>query len=431
MKKVFITLIILPLALQAEIYCVGGADASDTAAGTQQKPWATLKKAASKAVSGDTVIVAPGDYPEAVVVTASGTERAPITFRAEPSRQAKVQSFEIKGDYITIDGFEITNEKTDGFGVHCGEAHRKNARNGCHVLNNFIHDVDGRGIFSGEKALVRGNLLRNVGSGIFANSGTLVEDNEVDGLIVKMVEKDGKTSVRRTKYSFFAGDDITFRRNYFHGTPMDHMPAMGVCFFGSWDTWLYSASRRILIENNRCSNATHASEPMGQARKESSDITYRNNLFCNTVFVGIMPKGYTNVTIENNTFINCGAYPVWLQGKPQTESSVIRNNLFACWKYDPAPYGGKEADSGVRIDVQDGVTKNCDYNLFWNTPNRQYGKNDITAEPQFVDPDNGDFRLKPGSPGVDMGIQTDLTTDLLGTPRPQGKGCDIGAYETK
>ena len=85
-------------------------------------------------------------------------------------------------------------------------------------------------------------------------------------------------------------------------------------------------SHRILIENNRCFNATHASEPTATVKKESSHITYRNNLFANTVFVGVMPKAWSHVTVENNTFINCGAYPVWLQGK-QCETAVVRNNL--------------------------------------------------------------------------------------------------------
>ncbi len=53
------------------------------------------------------------------------------------------------------------------------------------------------------------------------------------------------------------------------------------------------------------------------------------------------------------------------------------------------------------------------------------------AEPPFLDPDKGDFRLKPGSPGVDAGIASDVKTDLEGTKRPQGKAPDVGAYEVK
>ncbi|CAE7357433.1 grlQ [Symbiodinium necroappetens] len=53
--------------------------------------------------------------------------------------------------------------------------------------------------------------------------------------------------------------------------------------------------------------------------------------------------------------------------------------------------------------------------------------------PVFVDPSAGDFRLAPGSPGVDAGdnsaLPADYTTDLLGLPRVVNGTVDAGAYE--
>jgi hypothetical protein len=41
-----------------------------------------------------------------------------------------------------------------------------------------------------------------------------------------------------------------------------------------------------------------------------------------------------------------------------------------------------------------------------------------------------DFHLLPGSPAIDAGILDGAPeADIEGTPRPQGVGCDIGAYE--
>lgn len=50
----------------------------------------------------------------------------------------------------------------------------------------------------------------------------------------------------------------------------------------------------------------------------------------------------------------------------------------------------------------------------------------------FVDPDNGDFRLLPGSPMIDAGDPDTPylpEVDIIGTPRMLGASVDIGAYE--
>jgi parallel beta helix pectate lyase-like protein/uncharacterized protein DUF1565 len=405
--------------------------AADTNDGSQAAPWKTIAHAAAVAKPGDEVLVKPGLYDELVTVTVSGTKDKLLRLRSEKRREARVKGFVLKGDYISIEGFEITGGDDKGNGIFAGEAHRKTARTGCRMLSNFLHDLTGTAITSGEKARVGGNLMRNVGRGAFVNSGTLFELNEIDTLVPQMVEKNGQTKPKKTQYTFFSGDDITFRNNYFHGAPEKHLKTgMGVCFFASWDAWIFPSSHRILIENNRCSDATHASEPTATVKKESSHITYRNNVFVNTVFVGVMPKAWSHVTVENNTFINCGAYPVWLQGK-QCETAVVRNNLIAYYKRDRVvqAFGWKKPDAGVRLDFQ-GAKGFCDYNVIFGTENRKYGKHDITAEPQFVDPAGGNFRLKPGSPGVDAGVKIDaVKTDLKGVPRPQGKAYDAGAYE--
>jgi len=76
------------------------------------------------------------------------------------------------------------------------------------------------------------------------------------------------------------------------------------------------------------------------------------------------------------------------------------------------------------------------------------GTNNINADPLFVHPANGDYRLSPGAPCIDAGDNTvvpdDITTDLDGNPRflqiPEtpdtgnppdgGPIVDMGAYES-
>jgi hypothetical protein len=40
------------------------------------------------------------------------------------------------------------------------------------------------------------------------------------------------------------------------------------------------------------------------------------------------------------------------------------------------------------------------------------------------------LKLKATSPCVDKGISNSLSTDILGNPRPNGNGMDIGAFES-
>jgi hypothetical protein len=52
------------------------------------------------------------------------------------------------------------------------------------------------------------------------------------------------------------------------------------------------------------------------------------------------------------------------------------------------------------------------------------------ADPQFVNPSGGDFRIKGTSRVINNGFKwTNLKNDYFGKPRPVGAGYDIGAHE--
>ena len=60
------------------------------------------------------------------------------------------------------------------------------------------------------------------------------------------------------------------------------------------------------------------------------------------------------------------------------------------------------------------------------------GIGNLDTDPLFINPANGDFRLKPNSPAINAGdpnITNLPATDLAGQPRVQGGQVDIGAYE--
>jgi hypothetical protein len=90
------------------------------------------------------------------------------------------------------------------------------------------------------------------------------------------------------------------------------------------------------------------------------------------------------------------------------------------------------ANHAIGISNTGGIV-NEDYNLFFNTVTNTIGVtsggHSLIGDPKFVDPLNGDYHLQFGSAAIDHGVDTGVTTDLDGNPRPHGVGFDIGAYE--
>jgi hypothetical protein len=87
----------------------------------------------------------------------------------------------------------------------------------------------------------------------------------------------------------------------------------------------------------------------------------------------------------------------------------------------------------VGIDNRSGVVTLTN-NLFFNDTSPWLGSNiaetgSIFGDPMFVDSPTDDFRLVIGSAALEAGADAGVTVDILGMPRPNGVGFDIGAYE--
>ncbi|MDA9335855.1 right-handed parallel beta-helix repeat-containing protein [Flavobacteriaceae bacterium] len=102
---------------------------------------------------------------------------------------------------------------------------------------------------------------------------------------------------------------------------------------------------------------------------------------------GYRRRAWNNITV-NNTF-----HPhVWYEN---SEDEVF-SNIFM-FEYQ-----------GVKVPTANNPGKRVDQNLIYDSELTQefgWDKNSIVADPQFIDPANGDFRVKAGSPALDIGFK--------------------------
>jgi len=93
---------------------------TDTGTGTASQPLCTIGAAALRVVQGQTVHVAAGTYRERVAIHTSGTQRAPITFIAEPGGKVSLTGgsngfYVSNASWVTLAGFTI--DGTTGYGI--------------------------------------------------------------------------------------------------------------------------------------------------------------------------------------------------------------------------------------------------------------------------------------------------------------------------
>jgi hypothetical protein len=137
--------LISPSSAVAAAYYVdpAGSDAND---GSAARPWRTIQRAANGVNPGDTVNVRPGDYPEYVITTRSGTASARIRFVSTVRWGARLrhagtqwQVWYNRASYIDIEGFDISGSNGVHIGIRNGQTYDEvwHAR----IIGNHVHDI--------------------------------------------------------------------------------------------------------------------------------------------------------------------------------------------------------------------------------------------------------------------------------------------------
>ncbi|MGD2097862.1 MAG: choice-of-anchor Q domain-containing protein [Desulfobacterales bacterium] len=388
---------------------------SDNNPGTKISPWRTIQHAANVAPDGSIINVNSGIYEERVSITRSGTAEKKIFFKSIPRRSVNMRGFDIKADHIRVEGFNIDPGIGEGFGVfiHSG--------NYIDVIDNYMVNCK-IGIFTrsrnipGHLYISNNKMYRcNMGIMLFAHD-SLIENNEVQ----RLVRSHGVDA----DYARFFGNNNVWRGNLFHGTSRHEIGKSHTDCFQFYDENRVHTHNTI-IEKNIClgdfSQGMMLESDAYPDETYLSDLIVRNNIFAHGrawAICGGKSVGWPNTIVVNNLFAYIRTMGVGIKGY-KAKGGVVKNNIFYNCGNQPTPYfssHGAEIEGG--------------HNIIFNS-GKSPGFNDLVGvDPMFVDAENNDFRLKPGSPAIDAGVSiAEVTTDIEGKPRPAGSGYDIGPYE--
>lgn len=154
------------------------------------------------------------------------------------------------------------------------------------------------------------------------------------------------------------------------------------------------------------------------------DTLIAENLVYKCYSQGIMMK--LNTRVENNIVVDVIAPPrgyyLCLREGPMKGATIKRNILYSCGKEtefinELPPGGGQGSEDRRGRTLAQLKDIDSDYNIYFSTVDRDLGektlkknqgegvdKHSQAIDPMFVDPENGDFRFKPDSPALKMGI---------------------------
>lgn len=373
--------------------------------GSADKPWKSLQHAADSVGAGDFVIVKPGLY-TGMNISTDGKPDARITFHAmpgvvidEPNPENNQDGINLEGaDFVTIEGFEIHGMPRAGL--------RSVLNDGAILRNNITDDNEWWGILTGwsENVVVE----NNVASRSRREHGIYIS-NSADGAVVRgnIVWGNNDSGIQFNADAYLPGDGVHSHNLVENNVIYDNGLGGGAAL--NFDGFQDSIVRNNLLYNN---HATGIVLYVGYAADSSINNLVENNTIImadDARWALLLSDGSFGNTIVNNILLNRnpnrGSITVENGSEPAYSDHNVFENLFQI--------------DGVNTSFAawQAFTGGMDAHSFFAT------ESDL-----FVDPAANDYRLKAGSPAIDVGDPFHAPEfDLYGHVR--GVRVDIGALE--
>jgi len=268
---------------QATTYFVKGATGNDTNSGTKpSKPLKTIGAALNKAVSGDTIKVAAGQYIGPIIIAKNnvsllGGWNATFSVQSPSSYPARISAAEFVTEALAFGN--TLNSLLDGFFID----------------GNQLYGYHGITVGSLGSARISRNIISSCGNGIVAYGHAILEANvvqgsNIDGVIVRSPDSSKRTIIAN---------------NYVHSN-------------GRWGIWVVGyANGSDLMNNIVVNNLVGVS--VGYTVQQTG---LYNNTIMNNMDGGVLFAGQSPLDCKNNNIAFNGSYGIRNDGS----SSVLGDN---------------------------------------------------------------------------------------------------------
>ncbi|MFB6720595.1 right-handed parallel beta-helix repeat-containing protein [Kribbella sp. NPDC056345] len=362
--------------------------------------YSTIQAAADASQPGDTILISAGTYQEALKPK-SGASGQQIVYQAAPGARVVLDGnktlksgnglLNLDGkSWLKFDGIAVTKSPTHGvYGyqvshitfTRCEVSSSSNG--GLVILGGSDIVVDGcdvhhnndKGTSASHEAITLGE-----GSTRFDIRNNHVHDNGEEGIDAKY-DDNAAGVIRNNLVHDNRGPNI-------YVDSSSGVEVSGNTTYGAKEST--KAGIAIAVED-------YSSSRKAQNIRIVNNVSYKN-AGGGISFWKESSGTISGISIVNNTIANNPKPGIVGASEVSGSGNVVRNTIFAG---NPSGIGGPFSS---------------DHNL--------------TGDPGFVDPGNGDFHLREGSAAIDAGSATGApATDRDGVARPQGNGYDVGAYE--